>query len=515
MGLDDRLGKLAVGFDADVVVWDRHPFNLGARPSHVFIDGVLEEQASRDGQGSYGAGNFNLEGQGSKVALHADGQEACTADVDLPEYALLGVDLWDMVECTNATVRRNVTIVVRDGNVQCVGPRSQCPYSESSAVYGLEGGIVVPALIEAAAPLGHVDIGEEDATGDGDMAQSDFDSVLVEAADGVAMQTRHLHAALAGGVATAITRSSPQTVLNGLGAAFHTLGESTDDALVSRLCGFHVTLGNAAKGDVASISAQLSRIRNMFAHASEELSALSSPPSPASSPAASTPPSPTGQPESPADSSPSPPQPSPSPPPSPSQWQPFEQLRGWQRKVAMVLLGTAPLVVHTHAADVISAVLRLKADFRIPRVVIVGGAEAHVVRARLAREKVDVVLSPPRCLPNTFPTRRCRADGARRLVDAGVRVGLAYGDVDNVRNLRWEAGLAMRWGGLTYQEALASVTCTIADAHRLDEGFGRVILGRKALFAAFDGDPLSLGSHTQLVAVGKRVRCRPHQLFEG
>jgi imidazolonepropionase-like amidohydrolase len=39
LGLDKKLGKLEVGFDADVSVWDGHPFDARSKPEAVFIDG--------------------------------------------------------------------------------------------------------------------------------------------------------------------------------------------------------------------------------------------------------------------------------------------------------------------------------------------------------------------------------------------------------------------------------------------------------------------------------------------
>lgn len=39
MGLDKRLGKLEVGFDADVVIWNGHPLDSRSKTEAVFIDG--------------------------------------------------------------------------------------------------------------------------------------------------------------------------------------------------------------------------------------------------------------------------------------------------------------------------------------------------------------------------------------------------------------------------------------------------------------------------------------------
>jgi len=42
--LDDRVGSIEVGKDADLVIWDRHPFDLQARPVMTMIDGKVVHQ---------------------------------------------------------------------------------------------------------------------------------------------------------------------------------------------------------------------------------------------------------------------------------------------------------------------------------------------------------------------------------------------------------------------------------------------------------------------------------------
>jgi imidazolonepropionase-like amidohydrolase len=41
LGLDDRIGSLAVGKNADVVLWDKNPFSIYARAEKVWIDGAM------------------------------------------------------------------------------------------------------------------------------------------------------------------------------------------------------------------------------------------------------------------------------------------------------------------------------------------------------------------------------------------------------------------------------------------------------------------------------------------
>lgn len=41
LALDDRIGRLAMGFDADVVLWSGDPFSIYSKPDKVFIDGAI------------------------------------------------------------------------------------------------------------------------------------------------------------------------------------------------------------------------------------------------------------------------------------------------------------------------------------------------------------------------------------------------------------------------------------------------------------------------------------------
>ena len=41
IGLDDRIGSLEVGKNADVVLWSANPFSVYSRPERVWVDGAL------------------------------------------------------------------------------------------------------------------------------------------------------------------------------------------------------------------------------------------------------------------------------------------------------------------------------------------------------------------------------------------------------------------------------------------------------------------------------------------
>jgi imidazolonepropionase-like amidohydrolase len=51
IGVDDRVGSIEVGKDADVVIWDKHPLTVYATAEKVFIDGVVFFDKSLPGYG--------------------------------------------------------------------------------------------------------------------------------------------------------------------------------------------------------------------------------------------------------------------------------------------------------------------------------------------------------------------------------------------------------------------------------------------------------------------------------
>ena len=191
---------------------------------------------------------------------------------------------------------------------------------------------------------------------------------------------------------------------------------------------------------------------------------------------------------------------------------------------AAVLTGALPLVVDADQSDIIASLARLQSRYGF-RLVIRGGAEAHVVRAQLASASPPIsVLLQARAPPSTFNTHRARWDAATLLRAAGVPVGLYIADVDSARNMRFEAGIAMTYG-LSFEDALRAVTSSVAgmfgpatsgltaDAGTASFGstLGQLAVGGRANFVAFDDDPFSLRSHVQLVALGSHVHCQPIQ----
>jgi imidazolonepropionase-like amidohydrolase len=155
-----------------------------------------------------------------------------------------------------------------------------------------------------------------------------------------------------------------------------------------------------------------------------------------------------------------------------------------------VVAGEIPVAARVERASDILAALRLAREQRV-RLVVVGGAEAHLVARELAAAGVPVVLDPLANLPESFESLAATLENAARLNAAGVAVALTSGESHNGRNLRQGAGNAVAHG-LPWAAGLAAMTSVPARLWGLDAAYGTLEPGKDADVVVWDGDPLEL-----------------------
>lgn len=387
-------------------------------------------------------------------------------------------------------------LVVQAGRIACLGVRTVaaganhplqqkvCAIAAGVPVHEVNGGVLVPGLIEALGRLGQVEVEAEDATHDG-VAGKESNAAHVQAIDGVQMQSRVMEATRRGGVTTVLARPMGNGLVVGQGVAFRTIGEVVDDALVRNPVSIHVNIGEEAKSGeplVGARSGQVALLRVLLERAKRIADADMG-----------------------------------KKPKDPAEKESLQRLRDdpGLTALARVFSERLPLVAHTHRADDIAALLRLQEASGPPgkpalALVIAGGAEAHVVADRLAAAKVPVILGPVRERPYAFSTKRSTQEAAALLHAAGVTLALATADTFNARHLRWEAGYAVA-GGLPWQAALAGVTRNVAQIFGLGAGVGELVEGQVADFAVYSGDPLAMDGRVVFVAVAGLPDAAPVQ----
>jgi imidazolonepropionase-like amidohydrolase len=169
---------------------------------------------------------------------------------------------------------------------------------------------------------------------------------------------------------------------------------------------------------------------------------------------------------------------------------------------AEVLSGKRPLFVTAHVDADIDAMLRLAGEFQF-KPILFGGEEAPQAAARLAKDKVPVVLDAVSTSPSPG------AEGADPfwnqagvLHRAGVSVAIA-GDrpLDKAR-------FAARYG-MPADAALAAVTSTPAKILGIDGRVGSIAEGKDADLVAFDGEPLEFVTSIRWTAVAGVIPASP------
>lgn len=196
------MGVLQEGYDADVVMWDSHPLQIGATPVYVWIDGMKQIPLTKDsGRSTYSTGTGPEQVvEPDKTRMEAPGQPSYekerqdTVDWDgLPPLKGRGEG--------NRVVFRNVKevwtrgrnsidesfvadedefgiVIVEQGRIICAGSADDCIISgdERTVDVDLHGGSISPGLLTFGSPLGLEEIASEPSTTDGRL----FNSLAVD-----------------------------------------------------------------------------------------------------------------------------------------------------------------------------------------------------------------------------------------------------------------------------------------------------------------------------------------------
>lgn len=135
IGLGDRIGSLAPGKEADIVLWDRHPLHLGASPIRSIIEGqtVLEQSLP------VLYDKLSYVSPWNKYAMTSEPANVCSfvsqSSNNLPSYAVTNARIY----FGDARAPTTGSIVVQNGLVTCVGT---CTPPNGAAVFDMQGGIV-------------------------------------------------------------------------------------------------------------------------------------------------------------------------------------------------------------------------------------------------------------------------------------------------------------------------------------------------------------------------------------
>jgi len=175
-----------------------------------------------------------------------------------------------------------------------------------------------------------------------------------------------------------------------------------------------------------------------------------------------------------------------------------------------VLSGRQRLLVHVERASDILQVLGLRREFPNLRLVLVGATEGWTVAEQIREAGVPVIANALVNLPASFEQLAATQSNIGRMRAAGVNVAMGTINEDETRMVqlsRQNAGNLVALTrvpgatGLSWGEALASITSRPAEVMGLGAEIGSLQPGRRADVVVWSGDPLETTSTAQLVMI--------------
>ncbi|KAG0036351.1 hypothetical protein BGZ82_004349 [Podila clonocystis] len=459
LGLEHRIGKIAIGMDADVVIWEKHPLALGSHPLQVYIDGIAQIENVDESKWSEQGEPQKFEEYPDLVAPKA--KDACTPNAETGVFS--GVKKILLKDSEEFSAKGDLTVVIDQGRVVCAG---HCAHEaaafKDAPVYDLGGeGVVLPSLLSVGTPgLGLVEISAEDTTGDG---QHNLNPDIAYAIDGLKFGGLHMDEAYKAGVQVAVTAPQSEHVIQGVSVAFLTGAENalaSKNAVIKEKVALHVRIGQESKSIAfPTVSSQIGFLRTAL---EKGLADLFSP----------------------------------------------------NDEFTLVARGKIPLVIEVDNRDEIIRIIQLKKELEHKganiKFALLGAVEAWTVAEYLAEAEIGVILRPYLCTPVQWTAQKClpgaplsNETGLSHLHKAGVKVGLAAFEGEEVRQLSWIAGWARSDLGLTEKEAVGLVSWNLADIVGLPNAPSGLVV--------YNGDPFEFGAKVSAIVGGGKtgIQCNP------
>jgi imidazolonepropionase-like amidohydrolase len=460
IGVDDRIGSLEVGKDADLAIFTRHPLDVY----------TLVETTMIDGEVVYQRGRLATPADLPRPWLGNDRSAPPPAEL-LPEaapenpdglYAIVG----GRVHTMTGSPIENGTVIVDNGEIKEVGAGLRPP--RGATVIDAAGAWVFPGFVESHTALGLTEVTQVKQMRDED---EDTDPVLphLRALDAYNTESALIPVARLHGITTAFTSPWEGNVFGGTGAIVRLDGDSPDAVTVRDRAALIVNFGEqpkarygARKKIPSSRMGIAALVRETFTRARDYR----------------------------------------------AKWAAYEnkekkntdKVKRPDRDLKMeallpALAGDMPVFARAHRVDDILTAVRLADEFDL-RLVLSHATEAYKVAGLLAERGIPVVVGPISTQPNRIETLGAIYENAARAL--------------NVRMLPYEAALAVAYG-LPWEAAIRALTVNPAEIFGIADRIGTLQPGREASLFVAEGDPLQpLTRLRHLMIAGRPIPLTSH-----
>ena len=172
--------------------------------------------------------------------------------------------------------------------------------------------------------------------------------------------------------------------------------------------------------------------------------------------------------------------------------------------IVLALDRKIPVIASARRRDDILTAIRIAEEFEF-ELIILYGTEAYKIAEILKRKNIPVLVGPITTQPSSMETLGAIYENAALLDNAGVRIAIITSGAHNVRDLRFQAGIAAQYG-LSISTALKAITIYPAQILGVDNALGSIEPGKIANIAIFDGDPLQpLTKVTDVIIEGRQI----------
>jgi imidazolonepropionase-like amidohydrolase len=468
-GVADRMGSLATGKIANVVVTDGDLFDPETKVKMVFVDGrkfePAEEERTARALADTTAEQSEEPAVQPPIPMTRDRGPIATARVTVIRNATI-------MTVVNGTIE-NGSILIRDGKIAAVGPDVQSP--RDATVIDASGMYVTPGIIDAHSHIA------TDAVNEGSVSVS----AMVGIQDVLDPDDIAIYRALAGGVTTINILHGSANPIGGKNAVIKLRwGEDANGLLLDGAPpGIKFALGENTKRDRNPDRYPATRmgvqdvIRQAFLGAQRYQ----------------------------------------------REWQAYDAVRERDRRSAIpprrdlklqalaeILEGKRLVHAHSYRADEILQLIRLAEEFGFRITTF-----QHVLEGYKVADEIAAHGAGASTFSDWWAYKVEAYDAiphnAALMTARGVVASINSDSGEEMRHLNQEAAKAIHWGGLSETEALKLVTLNPAIQLGIADRVGSVEVGKDADLAIFSGHPLSVyGVVEKTLVDGKLYFDRDH-----
>jgi imidazolonepropionase-like amidohydrolase len=456
--IDDRVGSIEVGKEADIVLLNGDPFDTYSRVEKTIIDGIVYFDLSREAE-TRGAPIRALPDAAPAPVMAAptaatsgsNGSEATVALVGATVHPVSGPEIADAV------------VMIADDRISYVGPRSRADIPAGTEVINVAGKHIYPGMIDPLTQVGMIEVGQVAASRD-DQETGSYNP-HVNALWGVHPHSAEINVTRANGI-TAVLSAPGSGVIRGAGAVIQLSGDTPDRMAIAERAALVVDFpspSGRAWEDPKLEGERLEELVDLFERAVTYAAA----------------PSHNDDPTAPFDGN--------------------DRMRGRAMLEAMVpaVTGQMPVFFAASRERDIKTLFMFLDRFPEVNAVLVGAEQAFRVADELAERGIPVIVgSTLRRTDDPVEPISANYANAGILHAAGVKIAFATGDYANVRNLPYHAAKAVAFG-LPPEVGLRAVTLNTAEILGLGSETGSIEVGKRADLIVTDGDPLQIVTNVE------------------